>query len=101
MAYGLQVFDSSGNLTLDLSSRISRLFGLYTYASFTTPNAVNVTVPGISNDGTWYAYVADPTLSCIIYAGYVNISRQMNSGVYSTNIPVTTYPASSLIVWRA
>jgi hypothetical protein len=59
MAYGLQIFDSSGNLEVDISSRLSRYVGSI---SFTPNPPVNISDPlntqivsftGIAPDNTW------------------------------------------------
>lgn len=52
MAYGLQVFDSSGNITLDTSDRLMRPVAQYV-GTCPANSSVNLSVPGIVNDGTW------------------------------------------------
>lgn len=51
MAYGLRVWDASGNLTLDTSTRLGRVLG---YVEVTTDGSL--TVPGFST-GTAFARV--------------------------------------------
>jgi len=52
MAYGLRVWDSSGNVRVDTTDRQMRFVALYTGS--TSGNATTtITVTGMSNDGTW------------------------------------------------
>lgn len=58
MAYGLQVFDSSGNLEIDISSRLGRFIQNIRFIPnipewFAANNTMSIYYPGISNDGTW------------------------------------------------
>jgi len=58
MAQGLQVWDASGAIVLDVAERLTRFITSGSYqapagsSSFPT---VLVSVPGMSNDGTWIA----------------------------------------------
>lgn len=52
MAYGLQLFDSSGDITLDTNWRLIRFSAFYSgTVSYGSPVTINVT--GLTNDGTW------------------------------------------------
>ena len=62
MSYGLRVWDESGNVVLDVMDRLVRFHSQVT-VNFTVPSSwqvviqpvtVAVSVPGISNDGTWF-----------------------------------------------
>lgn len=46
MPQGLQIFDASGNIVLDISDRVYRLL---TVADITTAATGSITVPGIAN----------------------------------------------------
>lgn len=52
MSYGLRVWDSFGNLTVDVSDRLNRYVGTYS-ANVPGNSTVFVPVPGVSLDGTW------------------------------------------------
>ena len=52
MAYGLQIYDASSNLTLDSNWRLIRFSAFYSgTVTFGTP--VTISVTGLTNDGTW------------------------------------------------
>lgn len=53
MSYGLQVYNSSGQIRLDVDDTTSRLWAIYTGS---TPSNKIVTVPGIANNGEWYIW---------------------------------------------
>jgi hypothetical protein len=62
MSYGLQVFDSSGDITLDTGDRLLRYFGKVTgsiYAPTLTLLTWYINIPNLSTDGTWFVYPAD------------------------------------------
>lgn len=52
MAYGLQIWDASGNVRLDTSDREFRYVAFYT-GSVSANSSANVSVSGLTNDGTW------------------------------------------------
>ena len=52
MAYGLQVWDANGNVRLDTSDREFRYVAFYT-GSVSANSSANVSVSGLTNDGTW------------------------------------------------
>lgn len=54
MAYGLRVFDSSGNVTFD-SLRMTRYVGDYAFSYTSTP--VTITVPNIVPNADWIVLV--------------------------------------------
>lgn len=62
MSYGLQLWDSAGNLSLDTTSRLTRYVasfsGTIDARDYSHPNPymlmqLNIGVSGIANDGTW------------------------------------------------
>lgn len=58
MSYGLRVWDASGNLTLDVTDRITRVISTHSLnpGMFTSSGLVRtgkVSVPGAVDDGTW------------------------------------------------
>jgi hypothetical protein len=61
MTYGLQVFDSGGNLEIDISSRLAKLIGTVQAVIPSQPYASSITYQtytfmGISNDGNWFIF---------------------------------------------
>jgi len=80
MSQGLRVWNASGVLQLDITNRITRIHGTYSY-SIAAGSNTTISVPGISTDGTWIAYA--PFVACLISAGSVQItnnSRETVSG---------------------
>ncbi len=58
MAYGIRVFDASGNVMIDVVDRLTTLHSTY---NITVPvnGSVYVPVTGMQNDGTWAALISD------------------------------------------
>ncbi len=52
MAYGLKVYDASSNIRLDTTDREFRYVAFYT-GSVAASSSTNVSVSGLTNDGTW------------------------------------------------
>ena len=52
MAYGLKVWDSNQNIRLDTTDREFRYVAFYT-GSVSASSSTNVSVSGLTNDGTW------------------------------------------------
>jgi|LakMenEpi03Aug12_release.lakeMendotaPanAssembly.Ray.scaffolds.fasta_scaffold2009148_1 hypothetical protein len=82
MAYGLQVFDSSGNLEVDISSRLSRFVSIY-YFNSAIDQTININVPNIVDDGTWMVSQIGEAGSVQIFTGYVQIKT---SHFYNTSV---------------
>lgn len=79
MAYGLQVFDSSGNLEVDVSSRLSRYMGTIVFQengpedTSYPPNSQNINFTGITNDGSWFIGNLPGSFGAEIHTGYITI----------------------------
>ena len=56
MAYGLQVFDGGGALVVDVVDRLTRIHSVYSI-TVTANTSTFYPVAGMTNDGTWAAYV--------------------------------------------
>ena len=69
MAYGIRCWDSGGNLKLDITNRLIRMYGKYSYSIAQNSNTT-ISVPGITTDGTWMAFASH---SCEILSGSVRI----------------------------
>lgn len=85
MAYGLQVFDSSGNLEIDVSSRLNRRIASFNYSLNPGANLF-YNVPGLVLDGTWAvlhsSILTGPSIDDLsVHATIYNI----NSGFYLRN----------------
>lgn len=52
MSFGLKVYDESGNTRLDAADRQIRFIGMWT-GTVHQGSPVTISVPGITNDGTW------------------------------------------------
>jgi|LakMenE01Jun11ns_1017448.scaffolds.fasta_scaffold9702976_2 hypothetical protein len=103
MAYGLQVFDSSGNLEVDISSRLSRYMGKIDLAM--TAAMVNstdwpynkyhgtVSFPDIVDDGTWMlsTNISDDTefaFASITSTGVITVDLYWRGSNYTFSIYV-------------
>ena len=85
MATGLKVYNASGVVTLDTSTRVARLISVINYTlpsagGIFQPISVNVTVAGIANDGTWAALAIGQGHSAKVFSGYVEVTGR---GSYS------------------
>lgn len=60
MAYGLQVWNSSGTLIVDAVSRLPRLHESGVTAAIPVSSSLDVTVTGLDTGATWYiSHVGD------------------------------------------
>lgn len=84
MSYGMQTYNSTGGLVVDISDRLTRQVGLFTITLTGTGNFLNknVTVSGMVDDGTWA--VIYPVQS---YVNYVKIG----TGFFTVNYTPTAY----------
>jgi len=87
MAYGVEVFNSSGNKVLELSNRVAHFV---TTGSITIPagSTSNVTVSGLQNNDSWLVIISDDVastafLSYVVtkYSGYFSIYNQAGSSI--------------------
>lgn len=87
MAYGLRTYDSAGNVVVDITDRLTRFVGSYSI-SVGANTTIFVSVPGMTNDGTW-AYTGDVDwLSVTISANGLSV-RNLNTGqAFSTTLQV-------------
>jgi hypothetical protein len=86
MSYGLQIFDSTGSLNFDSSSRLIRIVGKYTGTAAADTN-VQVSVPGAVNDGTWFA---------ICCSSSTTYSTTIGTNIITLGIGVLDIGASSI-----
>ena len=94
MSHGLRVYNSSGQITLDLTDRLARFIGTFSYPPIPARGTVTFSVPGITNDGTWF------------YSGLGFFLSNLRFSVSAGSLSVTnishygTSPAGSIIVFR-
>jgi len=72
MAFGLEIRNGSGALTLSLTSRLLRHIG---YASFSVGanSYVDISVPGCTPDGTWAAFCDSSDAVALVMVGYIRV----------------------------
>ena len=84
MAYGLMVYRSDGIVVQDVTDRLTRFV---TSISISLNNSgQNVTVTGISTDGTWVAWASSPFATAKIYSGYVYVELLGRSETFVVNV---------------
>jgi hypothetical protein len=59
MAYGMQIYDSTGALRLDLSARVPAIYAQYvrTYNNGGRNQSFTISVPGLTAEYDWYVMV--------------------------------------------
>lgn len=57
MSHGLRVWDSSGQIILDLTDRLGRYNSTITIASLAARSGASYSVPGYALDGTWFLFI--------------------------------------------
>lgn len=91
MAYGLQIRNASGTLTLDTNYRLVRFSAFYQgNVSYGSPTTLSVT--GLANDGTW-GYNNS-------VAEAWNIKTTLNSGSITITALVSGTHAYKLLLFR-
>jgi hypothetical protein len=90
MAYGLKVYDASGNVRLDTTDRECRYVGFYT-GSVASSSTSNIAVTGMSNDGTWgineLSY-SNFFLSIAFTSSGFSVTNSNNSSAYTYKVQV-------------
>jgi hypothetical protein len=82
MAYGLKVYDASGNVRLDTTDREFRYVADYS-GLLAANSTVNVTVTGLSTDGTWGVNEQGHTIMDIDISISTNTLTVENTSSYS------------------
>lgn len=89
MSYGLRVWDSSGKLVLDTSTRTWKLFSTHS-GSIAAGATVNISVPGYVIGSNWAFSNAQTLASPLSFSHAANtvtvINRSLNSLVYKINV---------------
>lgn len=76
MAYGAEVFNSSGTKILELSNRVAH-FVVTGSITVTAGNTSSVTVSGMQNNDTWLVIVADSSSSVAL--SIYTVTKSTNS----------------------
>lgn len=86
MPYGLRVWDASGNLTLDTTDRITRYHSTVTVATdaIAPSGTLNVTVSGLTLDGTWFFVLATGSLLYVYMTISTNTITFTNTSTFQT-----------------
>lgn len=93
MSSGLQVFDGSGNVMLDVADKLSRIHATVSLSIPVGTNGGTYTVSGMADDGTWFVF---PEVDA---NGFSRVSVKVQSGgfqwgrgIYTEgNVTVTVY----------
>lgn len=92
MTQGLQVFDASGVIVLDVTDRLTRFIVSGSYQAPTGSSSfptVFVPVPGMANDGTWIAVASSGPGSgnpvTIVSGGFNVICNDTTGGLRPIN----------------
>jgi len=88
MAYGLEVYNSSGNTVLSYTSRVPRFVQSGTFTVNTSVRA-NIAVSGMENNDSWNVFL-QPLLST-----WVNLKYSKNTGFFL----VSTSSNTSVSYW--
>ena len=99
MAYGLQIWDSGGNITLDISDRITRILSTYTgtlnYPSGYYTYLTTISVPGLLANGQVFCSIkfTDNTNPNDLWSAYSYIAESMDiySNSYKYSAGTITY----------
>lgn len=80
MAYGLQVTDASGNLTVRTTDRITRFWGTLSCTLQNLGQQTWLGVDGMTTDGTWAAYCsASQYATAEVINGSVQVTMTMQA----------------------
>jgi hypothetical protein len=93
MAYGLQCFTSSGNLTVDVSDRLSALIGTYSWSIGSGSTETTISVSG-----------ADPSIHFAYDASGSSVHARVESGlirVTRIRSAYTSAESGSVVMFRA
>ena len=87
MAYGIEVFNSSGTKVLELSNRVARFVQTGNGQAVNASSSVNISVTGMQNNDSWDVIVMSETSGFITFTiskntGYFTVTN--NSGLNTT-----------------
>lgn len=92
---GIQVFDKNGNITIDVTDRLTQVVGIYTIPR--TSSEGSITVPNIGNNKVWFAFnIKDAyNIPYLIWIDNNTIRYKINTA-YDSN-PLNSLSSSSVI----
>lgn len=106
MSYGLKVWDQYGRQQVDISDRLFRLHGVYTFPDYSGQEYITISIPDVSTDGTWFvtAQAQSPAYFEIINGG-VKVSQFSELRTYGGvirygEIPGAPTDGGSFILYR-
>lgn len=90
MSYGLRVWDASGNITVDVTDRLTRFFAVYSVSFTTTSSEPDkyIYINGISNDGTWFVNNTNGNSGTWIESGRIVIKKLYSFVTVNTTVLV-------------
>ncbi len=90
MSYGLRVWDASGNLTLDVTDRLTRFVTSATVYFTTSSNEADkyISIAGMQNDGTWFVSSSAFQAQATVEVGRVAVKKLTSQAPVSTVITV-------------
>lgn len=95
MAYGVEIYDSSGDLKVSLGSNIIALADVSTNVTVTKNNGTfTKTVSELDNSGIWYVFLDGSLVNSSgnpIYTSVQNPTIAYNSGSYTLTNTSTAY----------
>ena len=77
MSYGLQTTDASGNVVIRVTDRLTRFVAtssVYINASSSGTAYADISVSGMTTDGTWVAVADHQCAGCQVYDGFVRVT---------------------------
>jgi hypothetical protein len=85
--FGVNLFDGAGNLTLDVNDRTFRAHSSTSFNNLGYPygTQLDISVSGMSNDGSWLVITDGTQISIVINSGYyslINESPAVSGTVY-------------------
>jgi hypothetical protein len=100
MPYGIRIWDASGNLTLDVTDRITRWNNTITLAANSIPinSFVDFSVPGVTLDGTWFISAAFNTTSSLSGLMDIRITFLTNVVRFTNLSTIQTRPTAACVV---
>jgi hypothetical protein len=87
MAYGLRTYDSSGNLFIDVSDRLTR-YVTSVYVSVGSRGSTFVSVSGMSGDGTWAIIGVANYLAITYGSNGFTVNNQSTSSTVSATLHI-------------
>jgi hypothetical protein len=76
MSYGLRIWDASGSIILNITDRLTRQIAVFTYIfPANSTGDLLFSVPGMTNDGTWFATTNEFNVRVLIESNSVRVQH--------------------------